>query len=205
MSIIVLQSSWWGRESWLLCWCLVIVFGSSSRCQKFVCSLWSWYFLIIHTYYFLDSYLKDFRRYVPDSMQILETRSEVKVTMTQGWYTTLRHRKMHPNTKFGIPSSNNMRYAPDTIILKTRSEVKVIVTRRWYATLRHPKMHQHTKLGWPLASRLWCLLWVCHFPICILGQVWYLIVSIPDICALTYFGIPTSKNIEAMHQTRCRF
>ena len=27
----------------------------------------------------------------------------------------------------------------------------------------------------------------CHFPIGILGQVWYLIVSIPDLCILTYF------------------
>ena len=27
----------------------------------------------------------------------------------------------------------------------------------------------------------------CHFPICILGQVWYLIVSIPDLCTLAYF------------------
>ena len=41
--------------------------------------------------------------------------------------------------------------------------------------------------GWPLGSRLWCLLWVCHFPIGILGQVWYLIVSIPDLCTFTYF------------------
>ena len=41
--------------------------------------------------------------------------------------------------------------------------------------------------GWPLGSRLWCLLWVCHFPIGILGQVWYLIVWIPDLCNLTYF------------------
>ena len=31
------------------------------------------------------------------------------------------------------------------------------------------------------------LLWVCHFPIGILGQVWYLIVSIPDLYTLTYF------------------
>ena len=38
-----------------------------------------------------------------------------------------------------------------------------------------------------LGSRLWCLLLVCHFPIGILGQVWYLIVSIPDLCTLTYF------------------
>ena len=28
---------------------------------------------------------------------------------------------------------------------------------------------------------------VCHFLIGILGQVWYLIVSIPDLCILTYF------------------
>ena len=41
--------------------------------------------------------------------------------------------------------------------------------------------------GWPLGSRLWCLLWVCHFPIGILRQVWFLIVSIPDLCTLTYF------------------
>ena len=27
----------------------------------------------------------------------------------------------------------------------------------------------------------------CHFSIGILGQVWYLIVSIPDLCTLTYF------------------
>ena len=38
--------------------------------------------------------------------------------------------------------------------------------------------------GWSLGFRLWCLLWVCHFPIGILGQVWYLIVSIPDLCNL---------------------
>ena len=41
--------------------------------------------------------------------------------------------------------------------------------------------------GWPLGSRLWCLLWVCRFPIGVLGQVWYFIVSIPDLCTITYF------------------
>ena len=49
--------------------------------------------------------------------------------------------------------------------------------------------------GWPLGSRLWCLLWVCHFPIGILGQVWYLIVSIPDLCSITYFW----KNLFTIH------
>ena len=32
------------------------------------------------------------------------------------------------------------------------------------------------------------LLGVCYFPIGILGQVWYLIVSIPDLFTLTYFN-----------------
>ena len=33
------------------------------------------------------------------------------------------------------------------------------------------------------------LLCDCHFPIGILGQVWYLIISIPDLCTLAYFNI----------------
>ena len=31
---------------------------------------------------------------------------------------------------------------------------------------------------------------ICHFPIGTLGQVWYLIVSIPDLCTITYFYRP---------------
>ena len=50
--------------------------------------------------------------------------------------------------------------------------------------------------GWPLGSHLWCLLWVCHFPIGILGQVWYLIVSIPDLCTLTYFYCKNMQILE---------
>ena len=54
MSILLLQSSWWGRQSWLLClFCLPGVSwwlsGSSSQCQGVVCGLWMWYFLIILT------------------------------------------------------------------------------------------------------------------------------------------------------------
>ena len=57
MSILLLQLSWWGRESWLLCLiCLPGVSwwlsGSSSQCHGVVCGLWLWYFLIILTYYF---------------------------------------------------------------------------------------------------------------------------------------------------------
>ena len=39
----------------------------------------------------------------------------------------------------------------------------------------------------PLVCGVW--LWVCHFPRGILGQVWYLIVSIPDLCTLTYLEV----------------
>ena len=35
---------------------------------------------------------------------------------------------------------------------------------------------------------------MCHFPIGILGQVWYLIVSIPDLCTLTYFRSTLNKS-----------
>ena len=58
-----------------------------------------------------NSYLKEIRRYAPDSMQFLETRSKVKikVIVTQLWYATLRHPKMHSHTKFEIPTSNNIR------------------------------------------------------------------------------------------------
>ena len=40
----------------------------------------------------------------------------------------------------------------------------------------------------PLGSRLWCQTVSLSLPIGILGQVWYLIVSIPDLCTLTYFN-----------------
>ena len=53
VSILVLQSSWRGRESWLLCYyrltdvlLLYMFCGSSSQCLGLVCSMWLWYFLI---------------------------------------------------------------------------------------------------------------------------------------------------------------
>ena len=70
-----------------------------------------------------DSYLKEYRRYSPVTMQVLESRPEVKVKIivTQEWYVPLCHPKMHPHTKFGILTSNNIKiYAMDTIILETR-------------------------------------------------------------------------------------
>ena len=37
-------------------------------------------------------------------------------------------------------------------------------------------------------------LWVCYFPIGILGQLWYLIVSIPDLYTLTYFCLASKTS-----------
>ena len=112
----------------------------------------------VFTHQSWNSYLKEYRRYAPDSMQFLETRSEVKfkITVTQLLYATLPQSKMHPHTKFEIPTSNNMRYAPDTIFLKTRSEVmfKVTVTQLWYETLRHPKTYPNTKFGIPTSKNI---------------------------------------------------
>ena len=44
-------------------------------------------------------------------MIVLKTRSEVKakVTVTGKWNATLCHPKMHPHTKFGIPTSKDIR------------------------------------------------------------------------------------------------
>ena len=58
-----------------------------------------------------NSYLKEYRRYAPDSMQLLDTRSEVKfkVTVTQLWFATLPHPKLHPHTKYEITTINNIR------------------------------------------------------------------------------------------------
>ena len=43
-------------------------------------------------------------------MITIKTKSEVKVkvTVTQKWYATLGHPKMHPHSKFGIPTSKNI-------------------------------------------------------------------------------------------------
>ena len=63
------------------------------------------------THQIWNSYLKEYRNMHKDSMHLLETRSEVKfkITVTQLWYVTLPHLKMHPHTKFEIPTSNYIR------------------------------------------------------------------------------------------------
>ena len=50
---------------------------------------------------------------------------------------------------------------------------------------------------------LGCLLWVCRFPVGVLGRVWYLIVSIPDLCTFPYFVIPTSPLFQMWSKNIC--
>ena len=116
------------------------------------------------THVIWNSYLKEYRSFAPDLMPILETRSEVKVTVTRKWNVTIRHFKMHSHTKlpskmhlhtkYGIPILKNVRDVLQTRILKTRSKVNVTVTQIWYVTLRRLKMHFQTKFGIPTSKNI---------------------------------------------------
>ena len=94
-------------------------------------------------------------------MIILKTRSEVKVkvTVTRKWYATLCHPKMHPHTKFGIPTSKNIgdmhRTRSGTDGLTDGRTVRLLyASQSSFATLRHPKMHPHTKFGIPTSKNI---------------------------------------------------
>ena len=89
-----------------------------SQCPKMVCD--SPQSPDTFTHQIWISYLKEYKRYAPDAMQTQETRSEVKVTVTQVRYLTLRHPKIHQHTKFVIPTSN---YTRD--MLRTRFILKL--------------------------------------------------------------------------------
>ena len=60
------------------------------------------------THQIWDSNLKLFKRYVLDT-NILQTRSELKVKVTRKWYVTHRNPKWRLQTKFGIPTLDNIR------------------------------------------------------------------------------------------------
>ena len=59
---LVLKSSGWGRESWVLYFCCVLnamfllsFFGPSSRCRGLVCSMYLWHSLVVLTYFSITS------------------------------------------------------------------------------------------------------------------------------------------------------
>ena len=106
------------------------------------------------THQIWNSYLKEYRRYAPDSMQFLETRSEVRFKVSDPIMVCDTSSSQDASTHqiWDSHLKQYKRYAPDSIILKTRSEVKVTVTQKWYATLRHPKMYPHTKFEIPTSK-----------------------------------------------------
>ena len=89
------------------------------------------------------------------------SRNTVKVntvTVIQKWYVTLRHPKMHPHTKFGISTSNNVPVNKQSnnqfTVSHTVKANRVTVIQKWFVTLRHPKMHPHTKFWIPTSNNV---------------------------------------------------
>ena len=173
------------------------------------------------TYLIWNSYLKEYRSFAPDLMQILKTRSEVKVTVTGKWNGTICNSKMHSHTKlpskmhlhteFGIPTLKNIRdVLHNSIVLKTCSEVKVTVTRIWYVTLCHPKMHFYTKFGIPTSKyRRYArdsnqfLETRSEVKVNVTGtHGWRATLFHPKMHPHTKFGIPSSNNIGDMLRKR---
>ena len=165
-----------------------------------------------------NSYLKQYRSFALDLMPILETRSEVKVTVTGKWNVTIRHF----DSRLGqVKYFRSTTYAPDLMpILETRSEIKVTVTRKRNRTIRHSKMHSHTKLPSKmhlhtkfgihtlknvkdvLQTRILKKRSKVNFTV---TRIWYVTLCHPKMHFHTKFGIPTSKNIGDMHQTQSSF
>ena len=70
--------------------------------------------------------------------------------------------------------------------------VKLAVNHR--TKFRNAHLSDKSLRGWPLWSRV--LVSYCEFdtfPLVSGGQVWFLIVLIPDLCTLTYFTIVDDK------------
>ena len=59
---------------------------------------------------------------------IIQTWSEVKVTVTWKWLVTLPISKCNTHQIWNFCPKEYKKFAPDTIFLKTRSEVNVTVT-----------------------------------------------------------------------------
>ena len=82
-----------------------------------------------YTHQILNSYLKEYKRYVPNT-KILKTRSEVKVTVTRnGMCDTQSSQDAFRHQIWNSYLKEYRRYAPDSMqFLEIRSEVKFKVT-----------------------------------------------------------------------------
>ena len=52
--------------------------------------------------------------------------------------------------------------------------------------------------NWPLCCLVCDVFLFCHFPCGVLGQVWYLIISISDLCLLSYFNFGIYKDLSTL-------
>ena len=155
------------------------------------------------THAILNSYLKRYRRYAPDSMQFLETRSEFKfkVTVTQLWYRTLRHPKMHPHTKFEIPTSNNIRDMLRTKLFeklgqRSRSQwpENVCDTSPSHDAFTHQIWNSYLKEYKRYAPYTIILKTRSEVKVTVTRK-WYMTLCHPNMHLHTKFRIPISKNI----------
>ena len=170
------------------------------------------------THLIWNSYFKEYRSFGPDLMPILETRSEVKVTVTGKWNVTIRHFKMHSHTKlpskmhlhtkFGIPILDNVRDMPQTRILKTILKVNVTNMVRdtppsqdafphqiWNFYIKEYKRYAPDSKQF-LETR-------SEVKVNVTGtKGWCATLYHPKMHQHTKFGIPTSNNIGGMLRTR---
>ena len=133
--------------------------------------------------------------------------------MTQLWYMTLCHLKMHRHTQLENPSSNIIKHAPDTIILITRSEfkVKVTVTQKMVCDTP-PSQEAFTHQLWnsilieyrryaPDSMQFLQTRSEVKFKVTV-TQLWYATLRHSKTHPHTKFEIPTSNNIRDMLRTR---
>ena len=161
-----------------------------------------------------DSYLKEYRKYAPDLMPILEIRSEVKVTVTQTWNRALLHPKMHSHTEFEIPTSNNIRDMFRTwLFLKLGQRSSLMsqwpVNSTWHSNI--PRCI-HTKFRIPISTNTRISSYAQNMIILktrsevkvTVTRKWYVTLRHPKMHLQTKFGIPTSKNIGDIHRQNAK-
>ena len=134
-------------------------------------------------------------------MIILKTRSEVRVTVTQKWYGTLHHPKMHPHTKFGILISNIIRDMLQTQFLKLgqgHSDLKMVCdTLPSQDAFTHQILNYYLKEYKRYAPDTIILKTRSEVRVTVTRK-WYVSLRHPKMQYHNKFGFPISKNIGDM-------
>ena len=163
----------------------------------------------MHPHIKFGSPLWNSTRFDPDTI-FLKTKSEDKVTVTQKWYVTLRHSKMHSHTKFRIPTSKNIwdmhqnRCQFYKLCQRSRSLSQWPKDGSWHFAI---SWCMHTpNLGFLLkwheryASDTIILKTMSEVKVTVTRK-WYATLCHPNIHPHTKFRIPSLSNIGDMHRT----